>query len=75
MNEEIDLMIKEVLDSCDAWGKIRSILREAMAGGTKAQYRQGCRKVLALVDAIDPVMLILHGTRETFAPEKGAEHA
>ena len=74
MSEDRGVLIEEEIaahrDNC---GKIRGILRVAMAGGTKYEYRQGCLAVLALVDEVNPVGEGFHVLRETFAPGN-AEH-
>ena len=70
MDEDRSVLIEEeVVAYRDFCGKVRRILRVAMAKGTKAEYRQGCLAVLAIVDEINPSGAGFHVTRETFVPE------
>ena len=63
-----DEIVDEGIDCRKACGKIRGLLRVALARGTKSEYRQGCLAVLALVDEIDPTGKGFQVVRETFAP-------
>ena len=51
-------------------GKIRGLLRVALARGTKNEYRQGCLAVLAIVDDVSPAGTGYQVIRETFDPGK-----
>ena len=62
------LIVDEGIDFHKVRGKIRGLLRVALARGTKHSYRAGCLAVLALVDDIDPAGKGYQVIRETFAP-------
>jgi len=68
---QVDLIIEEAICAREIWGKIRGLLRVALARGTKHEYREGCLAVLALVDEISPTGAGYQVIREIFAPGSG----
>ena len=52
--KSVELIIEEVLNHRDAWGKVRGLLRVALSRDTKADFCKGCLAVLDIADGVHP---------------------